>query len=147
MGYHTEVNAPSPPAAEIDQLIQDRLIAWMCEEGGLVSLTFSIMGYPNPWAALKPSTVRDKLSRGYNPFQDQRRTGKLQADAMNPTIGRGPGYVSFIIYTGQNNYAGFHQWGTGYMPPRPPLPTPTEEDCARKAEELGLALFRARGWL
>ena len=97
---------------------------------------------------LKGEKITDFKARlGYNPWQDQRRTGKLQSDAQHPTIARHPGSVVFIIYPGQNKYAAAHQYGTRYMPPRQPLPCPTESDCTKEAEKLGELLLKARGWL
>jgi hypothetical protein len=90
--------------------------------------------------------VLEKARLGYNPWQDQRRTGSLQSAAQSPTVGRGAGYISFIIYPGQSNYAAAHQYGTAHMPARSPLPAPTEEDCQTKAQELADELMRLEGF-
>jgi hypothetical protein len=148
--YRVEGLPPPLPADQAEVLLGDHIRRWYCGEGGeggLVGRTFSAHGWPTPWAALKPATAREKARLGYNPWQDQRRTGALQDAAQHPTIGRGPGWIVFIIYPGQNNYAGPHQYGTAHMPARPPLPQPTPEDCAGEAQQLAHVLFRARGWL
>ena len=147
MDYHIEGLPAAPDVSSINQMLGDAIEAWICGPGGIVEEAFKVNGYPWPWARLARSTEMQKARLGFNPWQDQRRTGKLQFDAQHPTVGRGPGWIALLIYPGQNSYAGYHQYGTAHMPARPPLPTPTEADCAKKAEELGVLMLKARGWL
>lgn len=146
MDYGVELNKPAAPV-DVGTLLADAVQDWICGEAGIVAEAFKVNGYPWPWARLARSTELQKARMGFNPWQDQRRTGKLQHDAQHPTIARHPGSIVFIIYPGQNSYAGFHQYGTGRMPARPPLPCPTEADCAAKAQELGMLILKARGWM
>ena len=147
MDIHVEGVPPPAPVDAINDMVADAIENWICGEDGIVAEAFKVNGYPYPWAQLKHRTELEKARLGYNPWQDQRRTGKLQSDAQHPTIARHPGSVVFIIYPGQNKYAAAHQYGTRYMPPRQPLPCPTESDCAKEAEKLGELLLKARGWL
>ena len=144
MEAHLEVNGPEVAADDTRTKVQDRIVEWIIGERGIVADAFRMEGYPLPWKPIKHSTELDKIRHGYNPWADQTRTGALQRAARNPGIFRGPGVVVFVV-TGVG-FAGFHQTGTRFMPARDPIPAPTEDDCADKAQELCQMILEAEGF-
>ncbi len=112
MDAHLEVTTPETAEDFAQQLIEDEIVNWITGRDGVVAIAFSAHGYPNPWAALKPATIKDKVRKGYSPQADQTRTGKLQTDALNPAITREPGALTFTIPAGTNPYAAAHQYGS-----------------------------------
>jgi phage gpG-like protein len=89
-----------------------RILAWIVGAGGVVEKNWARMGWPDSWPPLKPSTQKDKARHGYNPWADQKRTGKLLADAKAPGIAEATEeYVRVAIPSSQNAYAAAHQFG------------------------------------
>ena len=72
--------------------------------------------FGDPWAALAPSTLRNKAQQGF-PATSLVRTGRLQ-DAIGQAITLTPDTVSVGVDSAEVPYAAYHQTGTSRMPAR-----------------------------
>lgn len=79
---------------------------------GSVNDNFSQSGRPSAWRALAPSTLRQKIRKGYS-SRPLVRTGILKS-SISPKVDK----ESFRVGTSVS-YAGYNQFGTRKMPARP----------------------------
>lgn len=112
MDMSLEVQSPETQEGFAEQFLHDEIVNWITGHDGVIAIAFSAHGYPDPWAPLRPSTIRDKVSKGYSAEADQTRTGKLQADALGAAVSEEAGRTTFTIPQGQNEYAAAHQYGS-----------------------------------
>lgn len=73
--------------------------------------------YGSAWAALAPSTVRDRFRQGYGPNAPLVRTGNL-ADSIGESVNLTPDSVQVGVDAGEVPYANYLQSGTSRMPAR-----------------------------
>jgi hypothetical protein len=146
---------------------------WVLGPDGLVQRNWDMGGWPKPWHALAPSTVADKMRKGFNPTADQTRSGKLELDARDPGIKTSnETELRLAIPSGQNEYAAAHQYGvskfksaphgkalkhkqsrdrfgrqgTSIMPARPPYQSPTPAECQKEAAALAHGILKEAGF-
>lgn len=87
---------------------------------GVVARNFEAEGRPKRWAALAPSTVQDRIRKGYGPGPILERTGKLKRSltergATGNILRIGP---KSLKYGSSVKYFVYHQYGTSTMPAR-----------------------------
>ena len=90
---------------------------------GVVMRNFKAEGRPVKWAPLAPSTIADRMRKGYGSGPILQRSGGLMKSLTTPGA---PGFSlrvgpRSVAYTSNIFYFRFHQVGTSKMPARPML--------------------------
>jgi phage gpG-like protein len=106
------VQSPWIPLRESARIVQDDAQRAFDTEGRF---------YGKGWKALKPSTVRERIRKGYGAGPILNRTGRLRGNALVRRTGRS----SVEIWNIDSN-AKYHQFGTKNMPERTVLTTTSE---------------------
>jgi hypothetical protein len=149
---------------------------WITGEDGLVQKNWDMGGWPQPWAALKPATIREKARLGFNPTADQTRSGKLELMARGPaSVVADESQIRVAITQGQCAYAAAHQYGSMgtqrrqltatlkamrrrkktssqpvkigmQMPARPPYQSPTGQECLKEVSALAHGIMKEAGF-
>jgi phage gpG-like protein len=110
------VQSPWIPLRESARIVQDDAQRNFDSEGRF---------YGRGWKALKPSTIRDRIRKGFGAGPILNRTGNLRNNALIRRTGR-----SSVEVWNITPYAKYHQYGTKNIPIRTVLTVPDETQDA-----------------